>query len=458
MYYSGNSPRHVSSSSGGGERVGSPIFRYEHHHALPTHSNTQQRRLWASVGVCCMMLLFLCWLFLWSSSSDLTDPTTHGLEVDIQHVKTEPLLKRPWPGGKKTVLVTGGAGFIGSYTAEALLARGDDVIIVDELNDYYDVTIKEDNLQMLIDKYEYIELTDGADIAPQEKRKYPKEKGKLSFYQVDICNREAMSKILEDEAKNGRKITHICHLAARAGVRYSIENPDVYVHSNVQGTLVLLDLAREYKVYNFVYASSSSVYGNNEKVPFSETDPVDHPVSPYAATKRAMELLCSTYNHLYEIPMAGLRFFTVYGPRGRPDMAPFKFIANISRGQKIEKYGDGTTSRDYTYITDIVQGVLAAIDKQFAKMEIFNLGNSNTVTLNRFIEVVEEVVGKKALIRPMPLQPGDVPRTYADLTKSKKLLGYEPKVSIEQGLKNMADWYKLWYGKSESKEDTESAE
>ncbi|ELR16878.1 NAD dependent epimerase/dehydratase [Acanthamoeba castellanii str. Neff] len=323
-----------------------------------------------------------------------------------------------WPEGrKKVVLLTGGAGFIARF----LLGRGDDVIIVDEVNDYYDITIKEDNLAFL---------------------------SSFAKHRLDIADRAGMRAIFDQAQTDGAPITHICHLAARAGVRYSIENPDVYIHSNLQGTLVMLDMARDYTVTNFVFASSSSVYGENKKVPFAETDRVDNPVSPYAATKRACELLAKTYNHLYGIPMSGLRFFTVYGPRGRPDMAPYKFIDAIYNGKPINKFGDGTTSRDYTFVSDVVQGIVATIDMPFAELQLFNLGNSRTINLNRFIEVVEAAVGKKAVINHMPPQPGDVPITFADLRKSKQLLGYDPQVPIEEGIKRMAEWYIEKYGKA----------
>jgi UDP-glucuronate 4-epimerase len=327
------------------------------------------------------------------------------------------------------VLLTGGAGFIGSHTAEFLLSRGDNVIIVDEMNDYYDVSLKEDNLSLL-------RALSAA---------HPRA-GRLSVHHLDICDRAGVRAVFERALADGVPITHICHLAARAGVRASIEKPELYVHSNVQGTLVMLDMAREFKVSNLVFASSSSVYGQNQQVPFSESDRVDDPVSPYAATKRGCELMASVYNHLYGIPMTGLRFFTVYGPRGRPDMAPFKFIDAIYRGKPIDQYGDGSTSRDYTYVSDIVTGVVSSIDKPFPKLEILNLGNSRTVNLSRFIEVVEEAVGKKAHINRMPPQPGDVPITYANLTKSHLLLGYDPQVSIEEGIRKTVKWYLSKYG------------
>ncbi|KAL6068381.1 6 dehydratase [Balamuthia mandrillaris] len=245
---------------------------------------------------------------------------------------------------KQKVLLTGGAGFIGSHTALALLSRGDDVIIVDEVNNYYDVSQKEANLRLL---QEFVQQKE-----EEALRRLPQETGgaagartknlaktpaagvpppRLRIHRFDICDREAIAGVFAEEANSGFPITHICHLAARAGVRPSIEDPDIYVHSNVQGTLVMLDMARDWNVTNFVYASSSSVYGGNTKVPFAEEDPVDNPVSPYAATKKATELIASTYNHLYGIPMAGLRFFTVYGPRGRPDMAPFIFLDRVYR-------------------------------------------------------------------------------------------------------------------------------
>jgi UDP-glucuronate 4-epimerase len=310
------------------------------------------------------------------------------------------------------ILVTGCAGFIGSHVSEALLKRGDFVIGVDNLNDYYDVKFKKENLEIL--------------------KKHPG----FTFYKEDICNYNAMKKIFDKQIPD-----KVVHLAARAGVRPSIENPFIYEEVNVKGTLNLLELAKERKVKSFVSASSSSVYGNQKKVPFSETDNVDTPISPYAATKKAGELLCHTYHHLFNMKITCLRFFTVYGPRGRPDMAPYMFVRNMMAGAPIKKFGDGKSRRDYTFISDIVKGVIAAVDKEL-EFEIINLGNNKPVDLNKFISLVENLTGKKAIIKNLPMQPGDVDVTYADIRKANKLLGYKPSVSFEEGMKQFVEWYK----------------
>ena len=319
---------------------------------------------------------------------------------------------------KKVVLVTGGAGFIGSHVAEYLLKRGDDVILVDEVNDYYDVRIKRSNLALLRGQW-----TDE----------------RLRIYEGDCADGNFIGKIFETE-----KPRWIVHLAARAGVRPSIEDPFVYIHSNVDATTRLLELAQHHGNENFVFASSSSVYGGSHKALFSESDVVDYPVSPYAATKKACELIGFTYHHLYGLNVSGLRFFTVYGPRGRPDMAPFKFIDRVSRGTKIQQYGDGTSSRDYTYIDDIVDGVVRALDHPLG-YQIYNLGNGNPVSLRDFIGIVEKATGKEAIIEVLPDQPGDVPRTAADISKARNLIGYVPKVSFEDGIQRLADWYERDY-------------
>jgi len=315
------------------------------------------------------------------------------------------------------VLVTGGAGFIGSHTADHLLSRGEEVVVVDELNDYYDTSIKQENLQLL-----------------------SRHGSRYSFHHGDICDRQSMTKLFQTH-----KFDVVCHLAARAGVRPSIENPYIYVHSNVEGTLVLLDLSQKFGIKNFVFASSSSVYGSNAKAPFSEEDPVDHPMSPYAATKRSCELLAWTFHSLYKLNISALRFFTVYGPRGRPDMAPFMFVDSIYRGETIKQFGDGTSQRDYTYIDDILMGVIGAIDNP-RPYEIYNLGRGDTIMLKDFIALIEELLGKKAIIKELPEQPGDVPLTYADVKKAKKLLGYNPSFSTREGMKRSIDWYIRKYG------------
>ncbi|MBN1386566.1 GDP-mannose 4,6-dehydratase [Candidatus Woesearchaeota archaeon] len=312
----------------------------------------------------------------------------------------------------KTILVTGGAGFIGSHVCDALISRGDKVVCIDNFNDYYDPSFKHENIQHNIGKKNFV-LVKG-----------------------DFTEHDLLRGIFVEH-----KIDVICHLGARAGVRPSIEQPLLYEEVNVKGTLNLLECAREFSVKHFVFASSSSVYGDRDKVPFSETDNVEHPISPYAATKRTGELMCYTYHHLYGIKCTCLRFFTVYGPRGRPDMAPYKFVQWVTEGKELTMFGDGSTKRDYTYIADIVSGVVACIDKQF-DYEIINLGNNNPVSLKEFISIVENLVGKKAIIKKMPMQPGDVSMTYADVSKAGKLLGYKPTTSFAEGMKKFVEWYR----------------
>jgi UDP-glucuronate 4-epimerase len=316
--------------------------------------------------------------------------------------------------GHKTVLVTGGAGFIGSHVAEFLLARGDHVVIVDEVNDYYDVRIKRANLLLL------------------------KTKG-ATIYEGDICDDALMQNLFERERPEW-----VCHMAARAGVRPSIQDPYVYIHSNIKGTTHLMELSAKFGVKNFVFASSSSVYGGSQSTFFSEEEAVDNPVSPYAASKKACELLAYTYHHLYNLNVSALRFFTVYGPRGRPDMAPFKFIDRVSRGVEIQQFGDGSSSRDYTYIDDIVDGVVRALDRPHP-YEVFNLGKGSGTSLKDFIDLVQKYVGCDAKIRILPDQPGDVPYTCADVSKAHRLLGYKSKVSFEEGIRRTVVWYKIAY-------------
>jgi UDP-glucuronate 4-epimerase len=321
--------------------------------------------------------------------------------------------------GYKKVLVTGGAGFIGSNVAEYLLSRGDDVVIIDEMNDYYDISIKETNLRLLQEAY------------PEE--------GRIKIYKGDICDGALMTNIFETEGPKW-----VCHMAARAGVRPSIQDPYVYIHSNIEGTTKLMELSHKYGVENFVFASSSSVYGGSKSTYFSEEEAVDRPVSPYAASKKACELLSYTYHHLYNLNVTGLRFFTVYGPRGRPDMAPFKFIDRISRGAEIQQFGDGSSSRDYTYISDIVDGVVRAIDRPYP-YQIFNLGKGDGTSLKEFIGLVEKYTGRKAVKKILPDQPGDVPYTCADVSKAEHLLGYKSKIPFEEGIRRTAQWYKAAY-------------
>lgn len=354
-----------------------------------------------------------------ATSSDISDSENSSLGSSSTWSDVE--LVEPHSGYKK-VLVTGGAGFIGSHVSQSLLERGDDVVIVDEMNDYYDVSIKETNLSLLVEQY-------------GEKR--------VKVYRGDICDTELMTSIFENE-----KPGWICHMAARAGVRPSIEDPYVYIHSNIKGTTQLMELSNKYGIKNFVFASSSSVYGGSKSTYFSEDEVVDNPVSPYAASKKACELLAYTYHHLYNLNVTGLRFFTVYGPRGRPDMAPFKFIDRVSRGVQMQQFGDGTSSRDYTYISDIVDGVVRAIDRPYP-YQIFNLGKGAGTSLKDFIGLVEKYTGKTANKVILPDQPGDVPYTCADVSKAENLLGYRSKISFEDGIRMTADWYKSTYPSEE---------
>jgi UDP-glucuronate 4-epimerase len=312
-------------------------------------------------------------------------------------------------------LVTGAAGFIGFHVARSLLESGQEVIGIDNLNPYYDVSLKKGRLELLTSN------------------------PRFTFYHADINNLAILETIFSDH-----DIDRICNLAAQAGVRYSIQNPFVYEESNLKGFLNLLELARRYPVRNFVFASSSSVYGANTKLPFSIEDTVDTPISLYAATKKANELMAHAYSHLFDIPLTGLRYFTVYGPWGRPDMALFLFTEAIVNGRPIEIYNFGRMKRDFTYIDDIVDGTIAALNKPF-RYEIFNLGNSDTVELMQLIEIVEEELGIAAKKKFLPLQPGDVPETYADIEKSKRLLGFNPKTSIRSGIRRFLSWYKSYY-------------
>ena len=320
------------------------------------------------------------------------------------------------PDTEMKTLVTGAAGFIGFHVARALLERGQEVIGIDNLNPYYDISLKRGRLELIASNPLF------------------------TFYHADINNLAPLETIFADHP-----IDRICNLAAQAGVRYSIQNPFVYEESNLKGFLNLLELARHYPVRNFVFASSSSVYGNNRKLPFSIEDNVDTPISLYAATKKANELMAHAYSHLFDIPLTGLRYFTVYGPWGRPDMALFLFTEAIINGRPIEIYNFGKMKRDFTYIDDIVDGTIAALDNPF-KYEIFNLGNSKTVELMKLIEIIEEELGIVAKKRFLPLQPGDVPETYADIDKTKRLLGFNPKTSIRSGIRRFLSWYRGYYG------------
>lgn len=315
---------------------------------------------------------------------------------------------------KKNILITGGAGFIGSHLCETLLREAAwNVTVVDDLNDFYSPEIKRSNLSEI------------------------KRSGNLDFNQVDIRDAEALRPIFQENEFHA-----IVHLAARAGVRPSLLEPKLYTETNINGTVNLLELAREFGVGQFVFGSSSSVYGLNENVPFCEDDPIFNPISPYAATKAAGELICHTYSHLFNIRTICLRFFTVYGARQRPDLAIHKFTKQIWEGRPIQVFGDGSTRRDYTYIDDIISGVRAAMDYDSTMHEVINLGESETTELSRLVELIGDSVGRKAIIDWQPLQPGDVPLTFADISKAKKLLGYDPQTKIEQGIPRFVGWFK----------------
>ena len=314
----------------------------------------------------------------------------------------------------KNILITGGAGFIGSHLVDCLLREGAwRVTIVDDFNDFYDPAIKRENIRE--------SLADA----------------NCRLVEADIRNIDALQGVFMET-----EFDVVAHLAARAGVRPSLAEPVLYTETNINGTVNLLELARKYHVPQFVFASSSSVYGVNEKVPFAEDDPIFNPISPYAATKAAGELLCHTYAHLYDLRCIALRFFTVYGARQRPDLAIHKFTKFISEGRTIPVFGDGTTRRDYTYIDDIIQGVRAAIDYDQTPYEVINLGESRTVELRELIALIEDAVGQKAIIDRQPMQPGDVPQTFADVSRARKLLNYNPTTPIEAGIKKFVEWFR----------------
>jgi UDP-glucuronate 4-epimerase len=308
------------------------------------------------------------------------------------------------------ILVTGGAGFIGSHLVEKLLAAGYEVAILDDFNDFYDPQIKRDN------------------IAAVSKD--------TVIHHVDLRDSAAVRNVFHRE-----KFETIVHLAARAGVRASIQYPQLYYDTNVSGTLHLLDAARVTGVERFIFASSSSVYGISKTVPFSEDQHLTQTLSPYAATKIAGEFLCSTFSHLYQMRMVALRYFTVYGPRQRPDLAIHQFTRRIYAGQPIDQFGDGTTRRDYTYIDDVIQGTMAALNYDRSPFDIFNLGESETIQLNDLISAIEKALGKKAKVNRLPEQPGDMPLTCADISKARKLLGYNPITQFNEGLPRFIDWF-----------------
>jgi UDP-glucuronate 4-epimerase len=321
-------------------------------------------------------------------------------------------------GNPKRILLTGGAGFIGSHVAEALLRRGASLAIVDNLDEFYSPTWKKANLESI------------------------GKIGRYEFFDQDICAAEGMKEIFERVRPDA-----VIHLAARAGVRPSIEQPRLYERVNVAGTVNLLEHCREFQASRLIFGSSSSVYGESDRAPFSEEQFDLRPISPYAATKLAGESFCYTYAHLYKLPVVALRFFTVYGPRQRPDLAIHKFVARIEAGKPIPIFGDGETGRDYTYVDDIVAGILSALEYDFsgtagAPFEICNLGNSHPVKLSLLVRMIEQATGKKAIIQREGPQQGDVPLTWADVSKAAKLLGYRPQTTLEEGLKRFIAWYR----------------
>jgi UDP-glucuronate 4-epimerase len=332
------------------------------------------------------------------------------------------------------ILVTGAAGFIGMHVSERLLARGDEVIGLDNLNDYYDPSLKESRLGRL---------------RPFER---------FRFVRLDVADRDAMACLFAEE-----RFDRVVHLAAQAGVRYSLKNPHAYADSNLIGFVNILEGCRHNRIEHLVYASSSSVYGGNAKMPFSEHDSVDHPVSLYAATKKANELMAHTYSHLYGLPTTGLRFFTVYGPWGRPDMALFLFVRAILEDQPIDVFGHGKMRRDFTYIDDIVEGVIRALDRKAepdaafdpfcpdpgrsrAPYRVFNIGNHNPVDLMDFIETIEEALGRKARKNFLPIQDGDVPASHADVSELGAWTDFKPATSIRDGVGRFVAWYRAYYG------------
>jgi UDP-glucuronate 4-epimerase len=309
-------------------------------------------------------------------------------------------------------LVTGGAGFIGSHLCECLLAQGHTLVALDNFNDYYDPRLKRRNVAPLLQNRGF------------------------TLIEADILDLERLQQIFSKHAFDA-----VIHLAARAGVRPSIAQPLLYEQVNVLGTMHLLELARQHEIPKFIFGSTSSVYGENRKVPFSEDDAVDNPISPYAATKKAGELICYTYHHLHGLKVSCLRFFTVYGPRQRPDMAIHKFTQLLAAGQKVPMFGDGTTKRDYTFITDIVDGVCRALER-CSSYHIYNLGESRTIELRSLIDLIAQNLGMEARIERLPMQPGDVPITYADVTRAQRELGYQPSTDIEHGVRLFVEWFK----------------
>lgn len=332
----------------------------------------------------------------------------------------------------KNILVTGAAGFIGYHLTTALINRGKNIVGIDSMNEYYDIELKQSRLEKIN------ELAKNT------------SSGSFKFHQMDISNKESLTSLF-----NEYNFEVVINLAAQAGVRYSIENPSVYIEANIVGFFNILECCRDTKVKHLVYASSSSVYGMNTKQPFSTTDFVDNPISLYAATKKSNELMAHTYSHLFGLPTTGLRFFTVYGPMGRPDMAYFKFTKAIIEGKPIDVYNNGDMQRDFTYIDDIVEGILRVAERipeptasttsnAIAPYKVYNIGNNNPVTLRRFITAIETATGVKANENFLPMQSGDVPITYADIDDLERDVGYRPKTSIEHGINEFVDWYRSY--------------
>ncbi|MFS0862835.1 NAD-dependent epimerase [Fredinandcohnia sp. 179-A 10B2 NHS] len=334
-----------------------------------------------------------------------------------------------------SILITGAAGFIGYHLSSRLIAKGFHVVGIDNLNDYYDVRLKRDRLLLL------------------------KKNNNFTFYETDLADAQKLQAVFKRE-----RINIVINLAAQAGVRYSLSNPHSYVHSNLVGFLNVLEACRYYPIEHLIFASSSSVYGANTSTPFSTKDSVDHPVSLYAATKKSNELMAHTYSYLFNIPTTGLRFFTVYGPWGRPDMAYYSFTKNIIEEQPIKVFNNGDMRRDFTFVDDIVEGIVRLLDRppthnmewnpsepdpssSNAPYKLYNIGNNNPVSLIYFIKTLEKIIGKQAIVHLHPMQPGDVKETYADITDLYEDIGFYPKTSIEEGLRKFVDWYRDYYGK-----------
>lgn len=334
------------------------------------------------------------------------------------------------------ILVTGAAGFIGYHLCESLLKRGFEVLGLDNINDYYSIDLKFDRLKQLGISKKDAEVFNATCSSTVHTDKF-------NFVRMNLQDREALPKLFEQE-----NIEIVCNLAAQAGVRYSIENPETYIDSNIVGFLNLLECCRNFDIKHLIYASSSSVYGLNEKMPFSTEDNVDHPISLYAASKKSNELMAHTYSHLFDIPTTGLRFFTVYGPWGRPDMAVFLFTDAIVNDRPIKVFNHGKMQRDFTYVDDIVEGVARIIEKPVAdrkRYKIYNIGNNNAVQLSDFIEAIEQHVGKKAEKKMLPMQPGDVERTWADVDDLIADYEYRPSTPVNEGIGKFVGWYMEYY-------------